>query len=184
MQAGYCLRSPRRGLPGDRDRPGGRGAGTPVSPTTREVRQPMCTRSCLSTPDCVARGPHVEVARLRGLDGDEGLVRSRRGRQPGGHIDWVAHRGEVNVSVDADRTDEGDARVHPDADGQPGLVRSTGRLDQEGASSTDRRFGMSLARQSRNEDGDDLVADELVDDGVVLDQDPPTRSGRNGPSGS
>jgi hypothetical protein len=66
----------------------------------------------------------------------------------------------------ADVADVGDARVHADAEREHRVAVAVAGLDQEVAGRAYCPGGVIAAGEARDEEGDGLVADELVDDSI------------------
>src|SRR5439155_26631887 len=94
-------------------------------------------------------------------------------REVGGDVDRVAQSREVTRVVRSDHPDERRTRVHARTDRDPGpLRRAVARDTEQLLSGSDRARSVLGPGQERDEQSDDLVADELLDDRVTLDQDP------------
>ena len=109
---------------------------------------------------------------LRSRERDEELARPCQRRESRRRVHRVAERGEVrDLLARPERADERDARVHAAADRDRPACRRVGpcrRLD-EPATAVDRLPGMVPTRVARDVQADGLVAHELVDDAVGLD---------------
>ena len=99
----------------------------------------------------------------------------RRGK-PGGDVDRIADGGELDVGALPHRAEPGTG-VDAGADRDPRTIRigMAGRA-QERAGRRDAALGVPLAGEQRKEHRHQLVADELVDRAVVIEDD--ARCGR------
>src|SRR6266511_5412159 len=97
---------------------------------------------------------------------DRGLRREVRG-----DVDRVAERREVARFVGTDDADERRAGVHTGPEWNPGAFGgSVARGAEQLLGSLDRALGVLLTGHERDEQPHDLVAHELLDDGIALDQ--------------
>src|SRR5436190_15401018 len=110
-----------------------------------------------------------EAGRLRRPGPDQDLARGGRGRQVRRQVHRIAERREVADATGGHHPHEGEARVDTEAERDPRAFRGpvADRLpeppgDLDGAS------GVLGPGHEREEEGRDLIADELLDDRVAI----------------
>ena len=118
---------------------------------------------------------HGQVGGLGRRAADEDLAGAGRRGQPGRRVHGVAEGGEVlDRAVQPGRADEGVAGMHGRADqdrphgGRLGVGGLVGQVEGR----ADTGSGVVWTADPAEEQADHLVADELVDDAVVVDDGP------------